>query len=196
MEQIKHGGKRQGAGRKPVDQFAKAQQLIEDLITPAVLHLVEKPSSEQWITIGYDQIQKAYGKLGIDLWKTWFIPLTEGTGLGKGNGGRKTEWALNPKLYTRALDLIQDRINIPCFPTIKMKEVANRQMYNEYTKKHKAACDDMNVAYHEVRYVTYTDPLCTIWNDQFTEMNADFSRSARQKIATLADGWRQLIDGK
>lgn len=197
MEQDKrHGGARQGAGRKPVDLHVKAERLIEELIVPALVYLVERKPDEQWVTIGYDEIQITYGKLAVDLWKVWFIPITKGTGFGKGLGGRKTEWSLNPHQYTKALELIQDRVNVSTFPTEKMKEAINRQKYKEYTRAHKEDCEDMGIAHHEVCYVPYTDGLSALWNDRYAEMNADFSKNARMQRTYKVLGWLELIDPK
>jgi hypothetical protein len=132
VKRVGRGGKREGAGRKPVDVQAREQALIDELIFPAVCTAFHaEPGRWQERILSFElssaQIRDAYGHEGLKEWKSYFTAAKKG-GCDRFGKAYQTLWRFNTSKYGFLLKLVKELgldmkdLPNPGFPPVAMLE--------------------------------------------------------------------------
>ena len=188
------GGARVGAGRPKMTEEAKQEALLRKQAVMMDEFLVPSFRASNLgrdeVTMSPDVIEKAYGRDGLRVWKTWYSISTPATGLGRGRGHTTTKWRLKLKMTIAAKTLL-DKVETELpFPSDVVREVIHRKEYDAWCKEHQK---HMTEFAREFGHRVVPPPPYTAWKTSYKPLDIK-PNAPSSKEQFLA--WRELIDGE
>lgn len=171
-----HGGKRTGAGRRPVDKTALEEKLLETLIIPA-FHACELGNVA--LPMGIDDLKYAHGIRAIVLFKQWFQIVRPSSHIAVGQGSSQTMWNLKLSMTIAAKMLLATRTGPFLFPTQALQEHQHRKQYNKFWKEHAVHCAEFGI-------VSKPEP--------YKPLVFDAEQPTSLQVKQQFDGWLELIN--
>lgn len=187
------GGKREGAGRPVVNKLEKSEKFLDTLLIPAFSEALANESRQ--VTVGIKDLEAAFGRQGVEEFKTWFSIVRLGSGIG-GHSAIATVWELKLKLAIAAQKMVaQNKAEIDSWPTKIIKDIRNRRAYDLQKEKYEiavAAIEEKHEGYAAMAFSKF-DPLVD-YTIQSTEFVCN-DKSPRAGLTNGTRGWAEMITG-